>query len=564
MADNQEVTQNIAKKTAPEPKVQADSLRIEKVNREFQEKSARDYAKKYGLHYIDLSRIPLNPDYLKFISHQDSEKASAVSFFKNGNTLRIACSDPNKNEFQALKQLLEKDYELEVFFASEASIQQALSTYGQSNNFQKPEIVEEVDEKNIKNYSAEISDLSQLPERLEPLTSQEALNTINVAVMRTKASDLHFEPELKSVIMRLRIDGVLHKICEISHSLYASIVNQLKFEAKMKLNINNIPQDGRFAFTLNEEEVNVRVSALPTNLGESIVCRYLPSQKEKMSIEELGFQNYSLKKILSALKVHTGMILVTGPTGSGKTSTLYAILHALNNNENKIITLEDPVEYQLPGITQSQINEKRNYDFSEGIRAILRQDPDIVMVGEIRDQITAETALQAALTGHVVLSTLHTNSAIGAIPRLINMGVANYMVAPGLETIIAQRLVRTVCKDCVKMRDLSEAEKEDFTTSFKRLENLFPDLKVPEKIPEAMGCKKCSDTGYLGRMVISEVISVNNEIRELILNKASSIKIIEAARRSDTITMREDGMIKAAMGLTTLSEVYRTTNVVSH
>jgi type II secretory ATPase GspE/PulE/Tfp pilus assembly ATPase PilB-like protein len=257
------------------------------------------------------------------------------------------------------------------------------------------------------------------------------------------------------------------------------------------------------------------------------------------------------------------MILITGPTGSGKTTTLYKMLEQLNKPESKVITLEDPIEYHLAGISQSQINEKRGYDFANGLRAILRQDPDVVMLGEIRDLETAETAAQAALTGHVLLSTLHTNSAIEAIPRLINIGLPAFMVAPALDTVIAQRLVRRFCPKCTEMKPIEKTTLEELQKTLDFIRNIQPSLKleIPEQLPQAIGCEICSHTGYKGRICVVEVLQIDPEIRDLILNKASSVKMIEAARRKGMLTMREDGIIKVIQGLTSLQEVHRVTAI---
>jgi len=333
----------------------------------------------------------------------------------------------------------------------------------------------------------------------------------------------------------------------------------------MKLNITNEPQDGRYGFIVNDRKVDLRVSTLPTEYGETFVCRLLDSERQVGEFKDMGFWGSTLKHVERLLGIKHGMILITGPTGSGKTTTLYTMLDKFNKPESKVITLEDPIEYHLAGISQSQINEKRGYDFAGGLRAILRQDPDVVMLGEIRDLATAETAAQAALTGHVLLSTLHTNSAIEAIPRLINIGLPAFMVAPALNTVVAQRLVRRFCPKCSEPKPVPVATLDELKKTLEFVKKIQPSvqLEIPETLPQATGCDICSHTGYKGRISVIEILEVDTEMRDLILNKASTIKMIEAARRKGMLTMREDGIIKVIQGLTSLEEVHRVTAIAA-
>lgn len=380
--------------------------------------------------------------------------------------------------------------------------------------------------------------------------------------MKTGASDMHMEPDEKSVKVRLRIDGILHPAFEMKPETFNRIAEQIKYKSKMRLNVMTVPQDGRYDFVFNGEKTDVRVSTIWTPYGESFVCRFLVSGENSLEFEELGFQGSDLAKLKNAVKISHGMILVTGPTGSGKTTTLYSILQKIKTPQNNIITLEDPIEYHIDGVTQSQIDEKNGYDFAGGLRAILRHDPNVIMIGEIRDLETAEVAAQASLTGHVLLSTLHTNSAMESFPRLINMGLPAFMVAPSIHTIIAQRLVRKVCPKCSKMETISESELKEFNDAMKDLGTVNPEavVKTPTKVARVYGCDYCSQTGYRGRMVISEIIHVNEHMKTLILNKKSSVELIEAARKNGLTTMREDGYFKIAGGFTTFEEVHRVTN----
>jgi type IV pilus assembly protein PilB len=539
------------------------SVAADKVNREFQEKSALTRAHELGIPYIDMAKTPLNLDFLQIIEYSIAEKAHIVPFFRVGKKIRVAVSDPsNKDTYNAINDLKNQGYEVDVNLASASGIEEALKFYLSTQKYKKFDIIENVEEKSIKTYEKEIAQLKDLPEKLKTVSAEEGLNLLNVGAMKTHASDIHYEPEEKSVPVRFRIDGVLHKVFEIEKDIYSKITEQLKYQSKMKLNVTTVPQDGRYVFTFNENKIAVRTASIPTPYGESFVCRYLPSDKKTVTFEELGFQGLALTKLEKATKISQGMVLITGPTGSGKSTTLYSMLSVMNTPENKVITLEDPVEYYMNGITQSQIDESRNYNFSTGLRSILRHDPDIVMLGEIRDLQTAETAAQAALTGHVLLSTLHTNSALESIARLTNMGLPAFMVAPALNTVVAQRLVRRVCSKCSTMEDVSDSEKKEFEEMLENLKNINPSsvIEVPTKIPKVHGCEACSNTGYSGRLVICEVINISSEMRSLILDEASSVDLIAAARKEGIITMREDGLLKVAQGFTTLEEIHRVTN----
>ena len=535
------------------------------INREFQEKSVLKQAESLNLPYVNIGKTPLNPDFLKLIDVETARKARIIPFFRTGKKVRVAVQDTNNSDTQAsIKALQDKGYEVNINLASSSGIDDALNIYTQTQKYKKLEIVETVEQKSIKTYEKEIAGLKELTTKLDTVTAEEGLNLLDVGAIKTGASDVHYEPSEKSVTVRFRIDGVLHKVFEIKPDTYRRIANQLKYSSHMQLNVTTIPQDGRYDFKFNEQRIAVRVSSIPTPYTESFVCRYLPSEEIALSFEDLGFQSLALAKLQKVCSISHGMVLVTGPTGSGKTTTLYSILGKMNTPEAKIITLEDPVEYNLHGITQSQIDEKRDYDFAKGLRAILRQDPDIVMLGEIRDLETAQTASQAALTGHVVLSTLHTNSAIETIPRLVNMGLPPFMIGPSLNTIIAQRLVRKVCPKCTTMEPISDSAKKEFEAIMTTLKNVNSGdvVAIPDKVPTAHGCDECSQTGYKGRLVICEVLTINNALKDLILNKSSLVDMIGVARKEGMITMKEDGFIKVAQGLTTLEEVYRVTNVL--
>ncbi len=534
-----------------------------KINREFQEKSTLRHAHELGIPYIDIAKTPLNPDFLKIVDLEVAKKGRVIPFFRVGKKIRVAVDNLENPETQNLIKLLEgQGNEIDISLASSSGMDDAFKIYDASEQYKKIEIVESVESKSIATYEKEIATLKDLPTKLEEVTAEEGLNLLNVGAMKTNASDIHYEPEEDGVIVRFRIDGILHKVFKLKADVYKKIAEQLKYQGKMRLNVNTSPQDGRYVFNFNDKKIAVRTASIPTPFGESFVCRYLPSDKKTVTFEELVFQGISLKKLENVTKIAQGMVLVTGPKGSGKSTTLYSILSRMSTPENKVITLEDPVEFFMEGVTQSQIDEKRGYTFANGLRSILRHDPNIVMIGEIRDLETAETAAQAALTGHVLLSTLHTNSAIEAIPRMINMGLPPFMVAPSVNTIIGQRLVRKVCEKCGVLEPINESERKEFEMVMKNLQNINPAevIPIPEQVKRIKGCDDCSNTGYSGRIVIVEVITIGAEIKKLILDNASTVDIIAATRKEGMLTMREDGLIKVAQGKTTLEEVHRVTN----
>ncbi|MFA5820499.1 MAG: GspE/PulE family protein [Candidatus Gracilibacteria bacterium] len=533
------------------------------INREFQEKDVIKRAKDLDMPYVNIGKMPLNPDFIKMIDLESAVAARIIPFYRIGKTVRVAIDDPNNPKtVEAIKVLEGKGYTVSKNLASNSGMDEGLAAYQNARKYKKIEVVKKVATENIKTYEKEIADLAKLSEKLGKVTAEEALNMLNLGAMKTGASDMHLEPDEKSVKVRLRIDGMLHPAFEMKHEIFNRIAEQIKYQSRMRLNVMTVPQDGRYDFTFNDQQIDVRVSTIWTPYGESFVCRFLINGGESLEFEELGFQGNDLAKIQNAVKISHGMILVTGPTGSGKTTTLYSILKKIKTPQNNIITLEDPIEYHIDGVTQSQIDEKNGYDFADGLRAILRHDPNVIMIGEIRDLETAEAAAQASLTGHVLLTTLHTNSAMESFPRLTNMGLPAFMVAPSIHTIIAQRLVRKICPKCSKMEAISDSEAKEFNDAMIELNSINPQAFVtaPSKVARVYGCDFCSQTGYKGRMVISEIVHVNEQMKTLILNKKSSVELIEAARKNGLTTMREDGYFKVAKGLTTFEEVHRVTN----
>ena len=367
-----------------------------------------------------------------------------------------------------------------------------------------------------------------------------------------RTSDIHIEPTPQSVKIRLRIDGILHDVFEFPKELHSEVISRIKVIASLKTDIHRLPQDGRFKAKIEGlGEVDVRVSVMPTYYGENVVMRILAEMTQTRSLKDLGFQPQDLKKLKRAVRKPYGMILANGPTGSGKTTTLYTIIKELNTRQVSIITIEDPIEYSIEGLTQIPVNNQAGLTFANGLRSILRQDPNIIMVGEIRDPETANISINAALTGHLLLSTLHTNDAATTFPRLVDMGAPPFLVASTVNIVVSQRLVRKLCQTCKKERTLSQAELDN-------INEIAPGfLKETTKIFAAAGkeCQECDESGYRGRIAIQEVLEVNNEIRSLILRKANAAQIKELAIKQGMKTMVENGFQNVIQGITTLEEV---------
>jgi len=378
-----------------------------------------------------------------------------------------------------------------------------------------------------------------------------------------KASDIHIEPSRDCLRVRYRLDGVLYSSLVLPLQVHPAVVGRIKILSRLKIDETRLPQDGRFSAKIDQKLVDFRVSTLPTALGEKVVLRVLDATSGAKTLKELGLtgRNYDLME--KAAKLPYKMVLVTGPTGSGKTTTLYSMLHLMNSEEVNIITLEDPIEYFIEGVNQSQVNPDIGYTFANGLRQILRQDPDIIMVGEIRDEETASLAVHASLTGHLVLSTLHTNSAVGAIPRLMDMGIKPFLLAPTLSTVLSQRLVRILCQVCKKEVELSGELKKYVLDKISQLPPAAKEkVKIGENVTvfQPVGCKKCNNTGYTGRLGVFEVIEMSDGLDRLILDRAGDHELFLEARKQGMLTMEEDGVLKVLAGITSLEEVMHSTS----
>jgi len=408
--------------------------------------------------------------------------------------------------------------------------------------------------KTIKN----VSDFKKRVEASLTKSVTEVLENILAGAISLDSSDIHFEPKEEKIKIRIRIDGVLQDLIFFEEKLYETILSRVKLLSGLKFNITDQPQDGRFSVVIGQATVEIRTSTLPAEYGESIVLRIL-NPKNLIDMEVLGLRRDLFSLFQKEIKKPNGMIIVTGPTGSGKTTTLYAFLRKIHRPEIKIITIEDPIEYHLKEAAQTQVDPKRGYDFASGLKSIMRQDPDVILVGEIRDLETAKIAVQAALTGHLVLTTLHTNDAAGTIARLVNLGAKPTDIGPAINMTVAQRLVRKVCGQCSKMEKANPQESKKIKAGLKGIskEAAAPKLGTALKIPRTKGCKNCNYTGYRGRIGIFEAFLVDDKMEEFILNNPSTAALKKEAVKRGMVTMYQDGLIKVLGGATTLEEVER-------
>ncbi len=527
-------------------------------NRTFEEKQAQQKALTLQMPYMNLKQFPVDLQALSLFSEDEATHSHSIPFFKDPHDIRIGTIDPKNQLLKEKVKTFDPKIKVTIYLISDTSYSNLVKYYTKVARISS-QFTETVQVDSKTDSLQKLQTLSD-PNGFIKANATEILSDIFGAAITLNSSDIHLEGEEHLLKVRFRIDGVLNDTAHLPTSLQKTLISRIKMLSKLKLNIENEPQDGRMTVYQDNKPIDIRVSTLPSAYGESVVMRLLGVGATNAQVEDLGLQGLAKQVILNQIEKPNGMILTTGPTGSGKTTTLYAFLRKLNQPGVKIITLEDPVEYKLEGVQQTPIDHNVDFNFAKGLRSILRQDPDIVMVGEIRDPETAETALQAALTGHIVLSTLHTNDASGAVPRLITMGVKPFIIAPALNVIIAQRLVRRICQFCIQPQELDEALAEKVNQALKSIP-AKAGLPIPEK-PEffhSTGCDKCKGLGYKGRIGVYEVIEVNDNIRAMINGEASGVEIRKAAVADGTVSMMQDGLVKALQKLTDLTEVFRVT-----
>ncbi len=507
--------------------------------------------------YVDIANTAVDPVALGFISESVSKKyfVIPVSYSPKDSIIVLATADPfNISLFDFLEQKTGKKIIASLGFADD--IRKAIDvSYSQSLS---PEVKEAL--KEVKSQE-QIQPSAQLGTVIKEAPIAKIVSTVLEFAVKSRASDIHIEPEEAKTRIRYRIDGILQEKLSLPRSIHDSLVSRIKILSEMKIDEKRIPQDGRFTFKLGLDEVDLRVSTLPTVHGEKIVMRLLKKTGGLPTLNALGLRGPQLKGLEDAISKPYGIVLVTGPTGSGKTTTLYSVLTRLNKPGVNIVTLEDPVEYQMVGINQVQINPQAGLTFATGLRSFLRQDPNIILVGEIRDKETTQLAIQAALTGHLVFSTLHTNDAATAIPRLIDLGGEPFLIASILNAALAQRIVRTVCTSC---KTFYEPPSEVVANIKEVLGDLFPKTYqegTPLKLAKGEGCNECGGSGYLGRVGIFEVLNISQTINKMILKQSSAKEIETQAKTEGLIIMKQDGYLKALEGITTIEEVLRVAEV---
>lgn len=536
------------------------SAKMTEIDLHKKETLAQNRAIQLGYKYINLQGFPIQIDVLEIIPEDKAHEFSVVPIFKSGKLIKLATIDPTNPALQQYLNDLGKEHpsQYELYLVSEQSFDIGIKNYDRIPKRSATVVGVAITEEDINKYQTEgaVDDLNII---LNQANITEIVTIIIAGALKRSASDIHIEAEEKDIIVRYRIDGALYVVAELKKDTWPKIISRLKLLSHLKINVTNQPQDGRFTIFLKEDKIEVRVSTIPTAYGESVVMRLLKSSATGLEFDDLGIRGIAYHDLKNEVERPNGMIITTGPTGSGKTTTLYAILNKLNQTDTKIITLEDPVEYKLKGINQSQIDHKAGYDFAQGLRSILRQDPDVVMVGEIRDFETADIAINAALTGHLVLSTIHTNSAAGTIPRFLAMGVKPFLLAPALNCVMAQRLVRRICSNCKQEDKLSSDQLEKVK---KVLSTLSPrsgyqvDLNNL-KFYKGAGCEACDKLGYHGRVGIYEIMAMNEEIEKVILSgQVSEYTMQDLAIKNGMVTMAQDGLLKALDGITSVEEVF--------
>lgn len=506
-------------------------------------KIAADY---FRTPFIKLKQTNIEKEVLEIIPEIVAKKQLAIAFEKGRDGVHVASCRPDNKVFY---ELISKKTGLRtiVHYATKNDILEAMNLYSKD--------VEEAFDKliNLKIDEAGQSKNGDLP-------IIKIVDTLVSYGYKNKASDIHIEPTEGDSVVRFRIDGVLHDVVEFPKRIHEQVVTRIKVLSKLRTDEHQTTQDGKFQFKTEDGELDLRVSIVPIVNGEKIVMRLLSNKNRELSLVQLGFSEADFRKVEQAYEKPYGMILSTGPTGSGKTTTLYAILKILNQRDVNIMTIEDPVEYEVDGVNQVQVNQKTGISFADGLRSIVRQDPDIILVGEIRDSETAGVATNFAMTGHLVLSTLHTNDAATALPRLIDMGIEPFLVASSVNCIVAQRLVRQLCPKCRYSTEITENELNNYGLNEEQIKKLIGKRSIA-RVYKGKGCPVCHKSGYVGRIGIFEVLEIDDEIREAITNKLNAGEIEEIAMKKGMKKMFEDGIEKVKNGLTTIDELLRVTKV---
>jgi len=545
--------------------------RLEELRKREEEDVVRILATKYGLNFIDLKPVPINTDALRLIPEELAREAKIAAFDRIAKKIQIAVFSPKNDKAAIILNKLEADgYKLQISMATTASLEKAWERYHDlSYAVNTTAGTFDISTDQVTDYMSKIKKIDDVSIIIKEILAlkkaykiSKMMEAMIAGALALSASDVHIEPEEKYVRIRFRLDGVLINVSEFDTDTYELLLSRIKLLSGMKLNIKNTSQDGRFSVKILNNDIEIRSSILPGAYNESVVMRLLNPKSIAVPIEELGIENRTLTVLMEQIRRPNGMLLITGPTGSGKTTTLYAFMKKISTPDVKIITIEDPIEYHLPGVVQTQVEEEKDYTFLSGLRSALRQDPDVIMVGEIRDGETANIAINSALTGHLVFSTLHTNTAAGAFPRLIDLGVNPKIISSAINVAMAQRLIRKLCVECRAEVTPSPKEKAFIDKTLVSItdKSYLTDLQT-EKIWQAVGCEKCHKTGYKGRIAITEVVLMKKEVEEAIINNPSDRDIKAAAASQNLLDMKQDGVIRILKGISSLDELSRVIDI---
>ena len=515
-------------------------------------------AKFLKVEYVDLENIGFSPEALSLVSENVASKYNLVPYRLDPKTKTLYVTMVNPLDLETIEFLEMK---------TNLKISAGMSTEKQITSFIKEKYVRE------KSITSEVN--KALDERkIDELVAKKAqekvaveapvakiVSTILEYALKARASDIHLEPQEENVRVRYRIDGILQEKYLLPRNVHEAVVSRIKILSSLKIDEKRVPQDGRFFFSAEGMDVDLRVSTLPTTYGEKVVMRLLKKSQKVPTLPDLGLRGLALKNLMNSIQRPHGIIIICGPTGSGKTTTLYSILDIVATSKVNVVTIEDPVEYQMKGVNQVQVNVQAGLTFASALRSFLRQDPNVIMVGEIRDAETADLAINAALTGHLVFSTLHTNDASGVPPRLLDMGAEPFLLVSSLNCVVGQRVLRRVCKDCVSEMEMTPEQETEIKTTLGPIYNMIEDKFKKEgkklMIPKIVGCEKCNNTGYMGRVAIYEVMPINEKLSKLIIEKATASQLQSTAMEDGMLSMKQDGYAKVLEGVTTMEEVVR-------
>ncbi len=541
--------------------------RIDYLHKKEEEELAETLSGRYGVPYLDLSSHPINIDALRLIKEEDARSNMVAVFNVTDKNVDLAVISPEANETkQVVSDLETRGYKPQVYMVSHQSLEKVWERYKDlSYSFETKAGALDISNEEIIEMVNKVEKLADVEKLIAQVLSMKKayrvskiLEIILAGAISLKASDIHIEPADTNVRLRYRLDGVLTDILHFDKETFDLLDSRIKLVSNLKLNVKDKAQDGRFSIKLGDNEIEIRTSMLPGPNGESVVLRVLMPESIEVPLEELGIHPRLLEILKREIAKPTGMVLTTGPTGSGKTTTLYAFLKKIYNPEVKVITIENPIEYHLGGIVQTQTDEEKGYTFAEGLRSALRQDPDVIMVGEIRDSETATTAINAALTGHLVFSTLHTNNAAGAFPRLIDLGVNPKVISSAINVSIAQRLIRRLCPVCKKEVMLEGKNKKMIDSVLKNIpDKAYLEGVQSEKVWEPVGCEECNNSGYKGRLGVYEAIVINQEVEQAVIANPSERDIETASRSQKLLNLTEDGILKVLQGFTSIAELGR-------